>query len=245
MYLLGRVQRKRTSEESDSLLLQVDHLSKSYLTRNGDLTVLRDVSFKLDRGQSMALLGPSGSGKSTLLNILGTLESPSSGTFNLNGDNPLTLAEKAQAEFRNHMIGFVFQEHHLLPQLNALENVLLPTLISRDQSALATRAIELLRRVGLNDRMDHRPSELSGGERQRVAIARALIHKPMLLLADEPTGNLDRHTAAAVADLLLELHRDENNVLIVVTHSEELAARFQRRFELNDGRLVEHENVRS
>lgn len=241
MYLLGHVRRACTLEEIVPLLLQVDNLSKSYHTRNGDLTVLRDVSFSLDRSQSMALLGPSGSGKSTLLNILGTLESPSSGTFTLDGGNPLTLAEKAQAEFRNRKIGFVFQEHHLLPQLNALENVLLPTLISKDQSALSTRAVELLRRVGLKDRMDHSPSELSGGERQRVAIARALIHNPMLLLADEPTGNLDRHTAAAIADLLLELHRDENNVLIVVTHSEELAARFQRRFELNDGRLVERQ----
>jgi lipoprotein-releasing system ATP-binding protein len=201
--------------------------------------VLRGVNLSLAPGQSMALLGPSGSGKSTLLNILGTLESPTTGEYTLDGVDPFSLPEAAQSLFRNSKIGFVFQEHHLLPQLSALENVLLPSLMSRERKTFVDRAAELLARVGLGERLEHYPSELSGGERQRVALARALIHRPALLLADEPTGNLDRRTAATVADLLLELHRAERNMLIVVTHAEDLAQRFGMRFSLEDGRLVE------
>lgn len=220
-------------------VLDVRGISKTYTTRNGELVVLREVDLTLLRGQSLALLGPSGSGKSTLLNILGTLESPSTGEYTLDGVDPFSLAEAEQAAFRNKKVGFVFQEHHLLPQLNALENVLLPALMATDPRTYLDRARELLERVGLAERMNHHPAELSGGERQRVALARALIHRPALLLADEPTGNLDRRTTATVADLLLELHRSENNMLVVVTHAEDLAQRFQKRFALQEGRLVE------
>src|SRR5262245_20917723 len=186
--------------------LQVDHLQKDYPTRSGPLTVLRDVGFTLEPGESLAVMGPSGSGKSTLLHILGTLDRPTSGTVRLAGQDPFALSEKELADFRNRHVGFVFQDHHLLPQCSVLENVLIPTLVARDGNAGAW-ARELLGRVGLADRLDHRPAELSGGERQRVAIARALVRKPQLLLADEPTGNLDRRTAERVAELLLDLHR--------------------------------------
>lgn len=184
-------------------------------------------------------MGPSGSGKSTLLHILGTLDRPTAGTVTLDGTDPFALPEAELAAFRNRRIGFVFQDHHLLPQCSVLENVLIPTLVSKT-SADETEpyARKLLDRVGLGGRLDHRPAELSGGERQRVAVARALVLKPVLLLADEPTGNLDRKNAGAVGELLLDLHRQENTVLVVVTHSPELARLFPRRMEMNDGQLV-------
>jgi lipoprotein-releasing system ATP-binding protein len=217
-------------------------LEKHYPTRGEDLRILRGVDLALRGGQSLAVMGPSGSGKSTLLNLLGTLEPPSNGRLLIDGRNPFELGADDLARFRNQHIGFVFQEHHLLPQCSVLENVLLPSLAG-NHPPRADRARELLERMQLSDRLDHRPGELSGGERQRVAIARALINEPSLVLADEPTGNLDRKTAGRVADLLVELPPRDGVVLIVVTHSESLAARFDRVAELDDGRLVDAQTV--
>jgi lipoprotein-releasing system ATP-binding protein len=216
---------------------QVSHLSKEYPTRSGPLPVLRDIDLQIERGEALAVMGPSGSGKSTLLYILGTLDRPTSGTVKINGSDPFLLPERELADFRNHHIGFVFQDHHLLPQCSVLENVLIPTLVGERASDAEPWARELLGRVGLSDRLDHRPAELSGGERQRVALARALIRHPLVLLADEPTGNLDRHTAHAVGELLLDLHQQEQTILVVVTHSLELAGIFPRRMEMVDGAL--------
>jgi len=203
--------------------------------------VLDRVSLTIEAGQSAAIMGPSGSGKSTLLNILGTLEPPDEGNVTIASEDPFKLDDRELARFRNRRVGFIFQEHHLLPQCNVLENVLIPTLAGGNEGdgtdALA-RAKQLLDRVGLSDRLDHTPAELSGGERQRVAIARALINGPVLLLADEPTGNLDRRTAETIAAVLDEVHKDVSAALIVVTHSDRLAARFQRRFELQDNKLA-------
>ncbi len=224
------------NEPSASVLL-ADHLSKSYPTPSGELQVLRGVSLALEAGESAAIMGPSGSGKSTLLSILGTLELPSSGRLTIGGQEPFGLNPSALADFRNRQVGFVFQDHHLLGQCTALENVLVPTLAGKTRADAQARARELLGGVGLGQRMDHRPAELSGGERQRVAIARALINAPAVLLADEPTGNLDRRSAEAVADLLVELHRADRTVLIVATHSPALAERFTHRYELIDGAL--------
>jgi lipoprotein-releasing system ATP-binding protein len=191
------------------------------------------------RGENLAVVGPSGSGKSTLLSILGTLEPPTSGSVQLAGENPFTLKEAALAEFRRRRIGFVFQDHHLLPQCNVLENVLVPFLADGAATDDDTkRATDLLSRVGLAERLTHRPAELSGGERQRVAIARALVREPTLLLADEPTGNLDRSTARSIAELLIKLQAERNAILIVVTHSTTLAESLDRRMELDSGQLV-------
>jgi lipoprotein-releasing system ATP-binding protein len=215
------------------------NVSKDYPTRSGPLSVLRGVNLSLARGEALAVMGPSGSGKSTLLHMLGTLDRPTAGTITLEGTDPFALPERELAAFRNRRIGFVFQDHHLLPQCSVLENVLVPTLVSKDTRPAETEAYarQLLDRVGLAGRLDHRPAELSGGERQRVAVARALVLKPVLLLADEPTGNLDRKNAQAVGELLLDLHRQENNILVVVTHSAELAKLFPKRCEVNDGTL--------
>jgi lipoprotein-releasing system ATP-binding protein len=217
--------------------LQVEQLCKDYPTRSGPLHVLRGVGLTLTPGEALAVMGPSGSGKSTLLHILGTLDRPTSGAIRLDGQDPFALPERALADFRNRHVGFVFQDHHLLPQCSVLENVLLPTLAGGDRTGAEAWARELLERVGLSDRLAHRPAELSGGERQRAAIARALIRRPQLLLADEPTGNLDRRSAEKVGELLLDLHRQERNVLVVVTHSAELARRFPRCEEMLDGAL--------
>jgi lipoprotein-releasing system ATP-binding protein len=219
--------------------LTIEKLTKDYPTRSGPLQVLRGIDLSLQRGEALAVTGPSGSGKSTLLHILGTLDRPSGGRVTLDGQDPFALGEPQLADFRNRRIGFVFQDHHLLPQCSVLENVLIPTLVNKADrgSDVEKWARELLERVGLSQRLEHRPAELSGGERQRVAIARALIHRPLLLLADEPTGNLDRHTAKSIGEMLLELHRHENTILIAVTHSTELAASFPRRLEMNEGRL--------
>jgi lipoprotein-releasing system ATP-binding protein len=223
------------------MTLVATNVSKEYPTRSGPLCVLRGVNLVVDRGDALAVMGPSGSGKSTLLHMLGTLDRPSAGSIALEGTDPFALTERELATFRNRKIGFVFQDHHLLPQCSLLENVLVPTLVSRETKPPETRAYarQLLERVGLAGRLDHRPAELSGGERQRVAVARALVLKPILLLADEPTGNLDRKNAQAVGDLLLELHRQENNILVVVTHSADLAKLFPRRTEVNDGILID------
>ena len=218
--------------------LRVEHLDKDYPTPAGPLSVLRDVNLELQRGEAVAVMGPSGSGKSTLLQVLGTLDRPTRGAVALGGQNPFTLSEARLADFRNRSIGFVFQDHHLLPQCSVLENVLIPTLAGRDdRAAVREWALKLLARVGLSDRLDHRPAELSGGERQRVAVARALIHHPPLLLADEPTGNLDRVKADEVGRLLLDLHREEQTILVVVTHSRRLADLFPRVLVVEDGQL--------
>jgi lipoprotein-releasing system ATP-binding protein len=218
--------------------LRVEHLGKDYPTRSGPLTVLRDLNLELQRGEALAVMGPSGSGKSTLLHVLGTLDRPTTGTVRLDGKDPFALSERDLADFRNRNVGFIFQDHHLLPQCTVLENVLIPTLVGHDdRDKVKAWARQLLERVGLSGRLDHRPAELSGGERQRVAVARALIHRPMLLLADEPTGNLDRRTARAVGQLLLELHGEQQTILVVVTHSQELADTFPRTLLMEDGTL--------
>jgi lipoprotein-releasing system ATP-binding protein len=222
-------------------VLTVLDVAKSYPTPRGELSILSGVSLSLGRGDAVAIMGPSGSGKSTLLYILGALEPPSSGRVTLDGQDPYALGEREQAAFRNQHIGFVFQDHSLLPQCTVLENVLSPTLVARgnasDGQADASRARDLLARVGLGDRLDHRPAELSGGEKQRAALARALVRSPSLLLCDEPTGNLDRSTADSVAALLLDLHAAAQTILVVVTHSHALAQRFPVRYEMNAGRL--------
>jgi lipoprotein-releasing system ATP-binding protein len=215
-------------------------VSKHYDTPRGPLPILEQASLTVGRGESVAIMGPSGCGKSTLLYMLGALEPPTSGEVTINGTNPYTLNERDQASFRGATIGFVFQDHLLLPQLSALDNVLAPTLVAPagSNNGIVARAAQLLKAVGLDSRQDHRPAELSGGERQRVAIARALVRKPSLLLCDEPTGNLDRSSAAEVAEVLLSLQRDEQAALVVVTHSPDLAARFGRRFEVNNRALA-------
>jgi lipoprotein-releasing system ATP-binding protein len=215
-------------------MLDVAHLTKEYPTPRGPLTVLSDVTFSLAPGDAAAVMGPSGTGKSSLLYVLGALEPPTSGSVVLDGRNPFELPPADLAAFRNTSIGFVFQDHCLLPQCTVLENVLIPTLVARPNGDDTARARQLIDQVGLRDRIDHRPGELSGGERQRVAIARALIRSPRLLLCDEPTGNLDRAAAENVASLLIDLHRRQQTILIVVTHSMQLASRFPIRFELMD-----------
>ena len=218
-------------------MLHVTNLAKVYPTPRGPLTVLSDVSFSLAPGDAAAVMGPSGSGKSSLLYILGALEPPSSGTVTLGGTNPFALGAADVAAFRNRSIGFVFQDHCLLPQLTVLENVLIPTLVSAGEGDDGVRARELVEKVGLVDRIDHRPGELSGGERQRVAIARALVRGPTLVLCDEPTGNLDRAAADSVASLLLDLAAHERATLVIVTHSTALAERCPVRFEIVDRHL--------
>ena len=218
--------------------LLVDNVTKDFPTRGEPLRVLREVSLELNQGGNLAILGPSGSGKSTLLHILGTLDQPTSGQVRIGGNDPFQLDAPQLADFRGRRIGFIFQEHYLLPQLSALENLLVPVLaVGRAGQADVKRGRMLLERVGLADRLDHRPAELSGGERQRVAVARALMREPELLLADEPTGNLDRTNAVSVAEILLNVISPENKMLIVVTHSMELASMLNRQMELIDGRL--------
>jgi lipoprotein-releasing system ATP-binding protein len=222
-------------------VLVATHVSKSYPTPRGDLQILSDISLIVNRGEAIAIVGPSGSGKSTLLYVLGALEPPSSGTVTLEGRDPYRLGEREQAAFRNRCIGFVFQDHSLLPQCSVLENVLAPTLVAPATEHAdddETRARMLLEQVGLAGRLDHRPGELSGGEKQRAALARALIRNPRLLLCDEPTGNLDRAAADVVASLLLDLHAARQTVLIVVTHSAALAERFPTRYEMSSGTLA-------
>lgn len=221
------MEQSRTTAPS----LKVSNLSKDF----GPVRVLHNVSFDFSGGTPVAITGPSGSGKSTLLHVIGTLEKPSSGRVDINNTDPFALSEPELARYRNAVIGFVFQEHHLLPQYSVLENVLVPTLAFKQQPDATERAHELLRRVGLTHRVSHRPAELSGGERQRVAIARALINQPGILLCDEPTGNLDAATSETIAEVLFELHGVERNILIVVTHNLELASRFQQRLQLADG----------
>ncbi len=220
-------------------MLETVDLGKEYPTAGGPLSILSGVNLSLKRGDAVAVMGPSGSGKSTLLYLIGALEEPTSGLVTLDGRNPFAMGEAEQAAFRNKHIGFVFQDHCLLPQCTVLENVLVPTLVNGANASTVNRARRLLDQVGLSARIDHRPAELSGGEKQRVALARALINEPVLLLCDEPTGNLDRAAAENVASLLLELHGRQKTILVVVTHSAELAAKVPRRFDLVERRLRE------
>ena len=213
-------------------MLEVTGLAKSYPTPRGALDILSDVNFTLRPGEAASIVGPSGSGKSTLLYMLGALEPPTAGAVTLDGVAPFTLPPAALAAFRNRRVGFVFQDHLLLPQCTVLENVLIPTLVGNGTDGAVDRARGLLDRAGLADRIDHRPGELSGGERQRVALARALIRRPPLLLCDEPTGNLDRAAGEVVADMLFDLHGRQETVLVVVTHNVELAARCPIRYRL-------------
>ena len=219
-------------------MLEVSQLTKTYPTVRGPLPILADVSFSLARGDAASIMGPSGSGKSTLLYIVGALEPPTSGKVTLDGADPFILDERKQAAFRNSQVGFVFQDHLLLPQCTVLENVLVPTLVGRPGPAVTKRAASLLEQVGLKDRMEHRPAELSGGERQRVALARALVQEPPLVVCDEPTGNLDRQSADVITSLLFTLHEQQNNVLLIVTHNPELANRCSIRYRLDNQKLA-------
>lgn len=231
------------------------NISKVYAVQGHEVSVLQGASMSLEPGESAVIMGPSGSGKSTFLNIIGSLESPTDGHVLIDGVDPFSLNESDLARFRNTTIGFVFQEHHLLPQCTVMENVLLPTLAFRTPSKHGNttkhgntsntdeRGRMLIEKVGLSHRINHRPSELSGGERQRVAIARALINQPAVVLADEPTGNLDHQTAERIGELLISLPRDEHIILIAVTHSDALAQRFQHRYDLIDGALHERTMV--
>ena len=223
-------------------MLELVQVTKSYDSPGdtGSVCVLKDISLKLDSGRSMVIVGPSGSGKSTLLNIIGTLDRPTQGQVLFDGQYLTQLNETELAKVRNRLIGFVFQLHHLLPQCTVLENVLVPTLAGKggiSTKEAQERAAELLERVGLKDFLQYRPGELSGGQRQRIAVVRALINKPKLLLADEPTGSLDKAASQNIADLLVELNHSEKVTLIVVTHSFEFAERIGPVWELNDGLL--------
>lgn len=219
--------------------LLVSHVSKRYTTPAEDLVVLEDIDLTLRSGENAAIIGPSGSGKSTLLHILGALDAPTGGSVTLNGIDPFKLNADALAQFRNESIGFIFQDHHLLPQLTVLENVLIPALAQgRPNRQTIDRARELISRVGLEKRESHLPSELSGGERGRTAVARALLQRPKLVLADEPTGNLDPENSKIISELLIELPRSEQSILIVVTHSQQVASLTDKCYRLEKGRLV-------
>jgi lipoprotein-releasing system ATP-binding protein len=225
---------------SDSIrtksILACDGLHKTY--KGLEVDVLRNIQMEIREGEQIAIVGASGSGKSTLLHLLGGLDEPSAGEVSIMGRSLAQLDEAARGKLRNEVLGFVYQFHHLLPEFTALENVAMPLLIRRVAREFAMRqAAEMLERVGLSHRMEHMPGELSGGERQRAAVARALVTNPRCVLADEPTGNLDRHTAQAVFDLLLELNHDRGTGLVVVTHDMELAAKMQRQYRLQDGVL--------
>ena len=222
------------------IVLRMHHIEHSFDAPGGAISILSDFDLELRSGEAIAIRGPSGCGKSTLLLLAGTLAAPTSGIVEILGENPWGLSERQLARFRNQHIGFIFQEHRLLPQLNVRENVLLPLLagFESDKPAAEIRAIELLERVGLQDRLYHRPAALSGGERQRVAVCRALILQPSLLLADEPTGNLDPQTAAIIGQLLLDVAAENDTGLLCVTHNSSLAGSFPTQMTLDNGRLV-------
>ena len=220
----------------ENSVLSVKNVCKSYPSGEASLDVLKDISFNINRGKIVCIIGPSGVGKSTLLNIIGTLDKPTSGDVYIDSERVSGLAEDSLAHFRNARIGFVFQFHHLLPEFSALENVMMPGIIKRENEERVRESAEyLLREVGLKDRMTHKPGELSGGELQRVAFARALINKPSLVLADEPTGNLDRKNSQALHNIVWSLCREKKQTFILVTHNEHLAEKADRIIELFDG----------
>lgn len=224
--------------DSHSPVLSVEHLTKKVPSPEGELTVLSQVDFTIGEGQTAAILGPSGAGKSTLLGLLAGLDHPSGGRVVLNGQDLFALNEDQRAQLRGALIGFVFQSFQLLPSLTALENVMLPLELTGHRDAREAAAA-VLERVGLGPRLLHYPRQLSGGEQQRVAIARAFAPQPKLLLADEPTGNLDSQTGARIIELLFSLNREQGATLILVTHDEDLAGRCQRRLLMDGGRLAE------
>lgn len=220
-------------------LLELQDVSKTYNEADATTAVLKSANLTVSPGDTLAIVGPSGCGKSTLLNLVGLLDTPSSGTLLFKGERLDGYDEAQRATFRNRAIGFVFQHHHLLPQCTALENVLVPTLVQHDSTDAPERAAQLLERVGLADRMHARPGQLSGGERQRVAVVRALINKPALLLADEPTGSLSQAGAEGLTELMLELNAEEGMALVVVTHAMDVAHKMARVYALVDGQLRE------
>lgn len=229
-----------------SSLLECINLSKQYQEGESQIEVLKQVNFELQVGQQVAILGNSGSGKSTLLHILGALDNPTSGQVLFKGEDIFKFNRKQQAAFRNRQLGFVYQLHHLLPEFSALENVAMPLLIGKlDKKPATTRATEILERVGLSHRLSHKPSQLSGGERQRVAFARALVTNPAIVLADEPTGNLDDKTGETIYQLIGELRQDFNTSFVVVTHDRQLAAKLDTVWELTSGTLCQQVNSRS
>jgi ABC-type lipoprotein export system ATPase subunit len=234
-----------TNEQpSNTPLLKLTGVSKEFSKGTNTISVLENADFSMQAGESAAIVGPSGCGKSTLLNLIGTLDQPTSGTIELDGENANALSPNELAVFRNQRIGFIFQLHHLLPQCSVLENVLVPTLINKSNDGVKERAEQLLDRVGLSHRLTHLPGELSGGECQRVAVVRALINQPKILLADEPTGSLSQKGANELTDLLLDLNREENLAMIVVTHSTEVAQKMSKLYELNQGKLIEQTGSR-
>lgn len=233
----------RVEQGADAPLLQVRGLKKSFEHKGQRIEVLRGLDLDIAVGERIAVLGTSGAGKSTLLNVLGTLDLPTEGEIFFEGQDLLKLSAKQLAAFRNRQIGFMFQFHHLLPEFTALENVMMPALIARESKANAREEAEaLLDAVGLSPRLTHRPGELSGGEQQRVALARALMGRPALLLADEPTGNLDSQTSAGIHALFDQVNADFGTALLVVTHNQSLAAQMPRRLYMRDGRLAEEES---
>lgn len=221
---------------NNKVILEVKDLKKSYHEGKITTEVLKGISLQIFEGEMVAIVGSSGSGKSTLLHMLGTLDRPSSGQILFKDEEISQWSSNRQADFRNHSLGFIYQFHHLLNEFTAVENVAMPLLICKvNQKAAYERAEQMLGLVGLSGRMDHKPSELSGGERQRVAIARALVNNPDIVLADEPTGNLDFKTAGEIFELMREIHRRITTVFVVVTHDRELAQKFDRRIEIRDG----------
>jgi lipoprotein-releasing system ATP-binding protein len=218
-------------------MLQANKVSKDYSVAGTQLKVLADIDLAAESGSAVSIIGPSGSGKSTLLYAIGALEPPTAGSVTLDGEDPYAMDAAALAAFRNRKIGFVFQDHHLLPQCNVIENVLIPTLVAPPDTSAETRARDLLGQVGLSSRIHHHPHELSGGEKQRVALARALIMQPRLVLCDEPTGNLDRDSTETIISLIMEIHQRQKNILVVVTHNLEVAGKFDRQYRLADAHL--------